>query len=192
MQTRQLPCLRLVTQSVGNYGSPFGGCFFVLLTRCQVINHYLIQMKEKLMKKLLTAAMLLVAPATFAIDVSNTTAWTCAQPAFFGVSNLGYCGVTINSGTTAATLGAISVVPSKNIFVSVRADQAAVAGLVTPTLNLSLGGVQVGSLSVSSSLAGNVVNLGAVPYFDAVTISVSTPAVISATNTLRLTVIENR
>jgi hypothetical protein len=151
-------------------------------------------MKERPMKKLLTAALVLMSPVAFAIEPSGTTAWGCAAPAFFDRSgnNLAYCGVSITSGTTTAQLGSISVNPQKQVFVSARAEQAALSGLVTPTLTLSLGGNVVATQTISATSAGNLVGLGTVPYFDTVTVSFTNPQTISATNTVRLTVIENR
>jgi hypothetical protein len=144
------------------------------------------------MKKLLTAAMLLASPAAFAINLSNTTVWSCAAPAGGFLTNpaLAYCNSpVINSATTPATLGAISVDPAKQVFVSLRGDSG-LNNLVSATLTLSLGGNQVGVQTVSVTTNGNLINLGAVPYFDAVTVSFTN--LISATNTVRATVIENR
>lgn len=144
------------------------------------------------MKKILVAALAVLAPAAFAIQPSNTTVWTCGAPAGGFLTNpaMAYCvSPAITSATTPATLGSINVDPAKNVWVVLRGDSG-LNNLVSATLTLGLGGQQVGVQTVSVTTNGNVVSLGTVPYFDNVTVSFTTP--ISATNSVRATVIENR
>lgn len=142
------------------------------------------------MMKIISAVALLsaVAGSALAIDQNSSTSWACSSNSRFA-SGLRYCGLTITSGTTSAQIGSLDVDPTKQVFVAATASAAAVSGLVTPTLNFSVGGQQVASQSISATTGGNVAAF-TVPYFDNVTVSFSAPSTISATNSVRVTVYE--
>lgn len=143
------------------------------------------------MKKIFAAsfAMLAVTASAMAAGQNSSTAWSCYSKPF---SNFSYCGTTITSSTTSAALGSVDVDPTKTQYLSLTASNSAISGLVTPTITLYLDGAVVSQQNVSATTSGNIVNLGSVPYFNNVVVSFSTPATISATNSVRATVIENK
>lgn len=145
------------------------------------------------MKKLfLTVALTALAGSALALGNTGTA---------FGGSGCGgeqsvtsgfrYCIATITSGTTATQLGKQTVYPNKQIFVVGGTTSSALSGLVTPTISLYLGNRVVATQSISVTTAGNVVNLGNVPYFNGLSVSTSTPSTISSTNAFTFSVIEN-
>lgn len=142
----------------------------------------------------LVSALALTAGLANAIEVSGTTAWTCVEPSVFGstTSVQAYCGTTITSGTTTTQLGSINIDPRRQVYVAATASAAAVSGLVTPTLIFNLGGVTVSTQTISATTTGNLLTLPAIPFFDNVVVSFTNPATISATNSVRMTVIEGR
>jgi hypothetical protein len=62
---------------------------------------------------------------------------------------------------------------------------------VSPTLNFLLNGTTIYSLTVSASTTPQVVQVSQVPFFNAITVSMSTPASLTTTNAVSATVIEN-
>lgn len=150
------------------------------------------------MKKLITLTALalgLTAMAGSALALgTGATAWACNPLANSNqTGGLQYCTATISSATTSTQLGRFSIYPSKQVTVIGGVSGSAVAGVVTPTINLFLGSKLVASQSISVSTAGNVVTLGVngVPFFDGLSVSQSTPSLISATNGLTIGVVEN-
>lgn len=107
------------------------------------------------------------------------------------VTGFRYCMANITSGTTATQLGKQTIFPNKDVYVVGGVNGSALAGLVTPTISLYLGNKIVATQSISVTTVGNVVNLGAVPYFNGLSVSVSTPGIISATNAAVISIIEN-
>jgi len=133
-----------------------------------------------------TAALLMgVVASANAIEPSGTTIWGCAKPGAVS-SKFGYCAVNITSATTSAQLGQIQIDPRKVVYTAIRSSVA-----LSPTINYSLNNVTVYSLTVSASTTPQIVNPAPVPFYDAITISMSTPSSISATNAISMTVIEN-
>lgn len=102
-----------------------------------------------------------------------------------------FCIASITSGTTVAQLGKQTIYPNKQVYLVGGVSGTAIAGLVTPTISLYLGNRIIATENISVTTAGNVVNLGSVPYFNALSISTSTPSTISSTNALIFSVIEN-
>lgn len=148
------------------------------------------------MKNLKLAAIALAtvtAGQALALTPGNATAWggpgcNNAQSSDAGFK---YCWTNYTSGTTAAQLGTVTVSPAKHIYLAVGVSGTALSGLVTPTVSLKLGTRTISTLSVSATTAGNVVDLGNVPYFNAIGVSTTNPATISSTNSLLFSIIEN-
>ncbi len=105
-----------------------------------------------------------------------------------------YCVASMTSGTTATQLGKQTVYPNKQIYIVAGISGTLVSGTgtnVTPTITYYLGNRVVATQNISVSTAGNIVNPGVVPYFNALSISQSVPTNISATNSVLLSIIEN-
>lgn len=138
------------------------------------------------MKIAFTVAILtLTAASAFAINPSNPTgAFVCAAPGEVS-SKLAYCAANITSATTATQLGSIGIDARKQINVAYRSSVA-----TSPTINFLLGGINVYSLTVSASTVPQITGF-TVPFFDSITVSQSQPALISSTNAISMTVIEN-
>lgn len=139
------------------------------------------------MKKLLTAALLALAPAAFALDAGTNSFWTCRAPSFGSTLSDAnqYCiSNEITSATTVTQIGSLNVDMGQQL----RVVTTGVATIST-SLGYTLGGVNAGSQTVSASAAGNVVTVGA-SFFDALVISPT--AGLTGTNSFRAIVIEQR
>lgn len=144
-------------------------------------------------KTLLTLGFVLAAGSASALGNTGSV-WAgqqCGGDQGTNTTGFRYCMGAITSGTTAIQLGKQTVYPNKQIYVVGGVSGAALSGLVTPTISLYLGNRVVATQNISVTSAGNVVNLGSVPYFNALSISTSLPGTISATNSVLLSIIEN-
>lgn len=143
-------------------------------------------------KYLLTLALASLAGSSFALG-NTGTAWAGLGCGGEQSTTAGfrYCMVNMSSATTVAQLGKQTVYPNKQIFVVGGISGSAVANVVTPTITLYLGNRVVATQNISVSTVGNVVNLGSVPYFNAISVSQSQPGLISQTNGLVISIIEN-
>lgn len=145
------------------------------------------------MKKILSLlALTALATPAMALDASlGSSAWACGDLATTGVnqtaSTARYCTAKVTSATTATQLGNLQVNPVKAIY-TFTAGPAAI-NTVSSTWNLKLSGAPVGNATVSNTAAGNPAAYPVV-YFNTMTVSVSTPATISSTNALQITVVE--
>lgn len=137
------------------------------------------------MKKYLLAAAALsvIASPSFAITATGT-AWGCTS---YTSTNTNWCVAKITSGTTATQLGVVTVDPNKRVY-TFATGASAVNGVST-TYNLKMNGNATGTVNVSNTAAGNPAEF-VVPYFNTITVSVSTPSNISSTNSLIYTIIE--
>lgn len=158
------------------------------------------------MKKLISLALVgsalvgsVLAATPFGVPKGTSLAWQCNPPNYVTNSQggtvtgggLNWCRLNLTSGTTTTQIGSVNVNPAQHIYVLGGVSGSAVSGLVTPTISLSLGGKVVATQNISVTTAGNVVDLGLVPYFDNVTVSESLPGNISSTNSLVITIIGN-
>jgi len=150
------------------------------------------------MKKLLALSLLglFIAGQASALNTTGSV-WSCPPPAN-QANQPGYqwCRTTITSGTTATQLGTLNVNPKQLTMFTFGVSGSAVSGLVTPTINYYVGNRVVATQNVSATSAGNVVvplmNLNSgTPLFTAISISQSTPSLISSTNGLVVTVQQN-
>lgn len=133
----------------------------------------------------LTALAGLSAPA-FALTPTGS-----AQDCNLNNSMFQYCISRINSVTTVAQLGKITYDPVTTRIYVVGTNSGTVSGVVTPTLNLYLGNKLVASQSVSLTTSGNVVNMGAIPYFDGMSVSISTPGLLGTSQSAVISIIQN-
>lgn len=142
-------------------------------------------------KYLLTLGLLGLASAPYALGNTGSV-WAgqgCGgeQPSTVGFR---YCMANISSVTTVTQLGKQTVYPNKQIYI-VGGISGTVSGVVTPTVTLYLGNRPVAQQTVSLTTAGNVVNLGSVPYFNGMTVSISTPGLLGTSQSALISVIEN-
>lgn len=146
----------------------------------------------KTMKTALALGLLLASGSAMALD-NTGTAFSGSRCQGQQGTTLGfnYCMATITGSTTSAQLGKQTIYPSKQVFLVATASGTAISGLVTPTVSLYLGNRVVATTNISVTTAGNVVNLGAVPYFNGLSISTTNPSTISSTNAILYSVIEN-
>lgn len=149
----------------------------------------------KTMNIILTSALVLASGSAAALQSSGTAfAGKGCQGLGTQVPGFHYCTGVISSATTAAQIGRIQVYPSKQVWLSGGVSGSAISGLVTPTVIYYLGNRQVATQNISVTTAGNLVNPNSpinVPFFDSLTISQSTPTLISSTNAIIFSVIEN-
>lgn len=141
------------------------------------------------MKKILTLALLTLSSVAVAQSTQypNSTATIWAPGTTTG--DLNFVTSRVTSGTTAANFGTVFVDPSVQNRVIFTANDTAVSSLVTSTITLKLKGKTVGTVSsVSATSLGNVITLPKPGYFDALSVSVTVPSAISATNSLQITV----
>lgn len=150
------------------------------------------------MKKLisLTLGAAVLAGSAFAVGPfgppkASGFIWQCNPNPNGAQTGLQWCRTNITSGTTATQLSSVNINPAQHVYVSAGVSGSGVANVVTPTLSFSLGGKVVGTQNISVSTAPNVVDLGNVPYFDAISVSETQPTLISASNGLFITIIGN-
>lgn len=150
------------------------------------------------MKKILALSLLglgLVGSAS-AMNVTGTV-WGCSSNANTNTpSGYQWCKTTVTSATTATQLGRIAVSPKQLTLLTFGVSGSAVANVVTPTISYYVGSQVVATQNVSVSTVGNVVvpamaSQYGVPFFTALSVSQSTPSLISATNGLVITVQQN-
>lgn len=141
-------------------------------------------------KYLLTFALAALAGSSYAATYSNGTVWsgkTCAPnaPAGFGA-----CVANVTSVTTVGQLGRVYIDTSKNVWFS--GTVSGTTGIVTPTVNLYLGSQLIGQQSVSLTTTGNIVGFPLnKPYFDNITVSISTPGLLGTSQSAVMGIIQN-
>lgn len=159
-------------------------------------------------KYLLTAALVALTGSAFAVGPFGPpkglgVIWGCNPPLYpqsstgnVPQSGIRWCRTAVTSATTTTALSVVNINPAQHVYVSMgvsstTAATGGIAGVVTPTLILSLGGKVVSQINVSATTIPNLVDLGLVPYFDAITISQSQPSLISGTSAILPTIIGN-
>lgn len=146
----------------------------------------------KTMNIILAAALALAAGSASALDSTGTAfAGLGCQGEKSSTAGFRYCTAVITSGSTVAQLGKQTIYPNKQIYLVGGVSGTTLSAVVTPTVSFYLGNRIVAKQDISVTTAGNVVNLGSVPYFNAISISASAPSTISATNAVIFSVIEN-
>lgn len=141
---------------------------------------------------LLTGLLALTAASTFALG-NTGAAWNgeqCGGSQGSNTSGFRYCMTAATSVTTVTQLGKQTIYPNKQVFV-VGGISGTTNFVVTPTISLYLGNRVVGTQTISLTTTGNVVNLGSVPYFNGLSVSLTTPANLGTSQSAVISIIEN-
>ena len=137
------------------------------------------------MTKLLTGLIaLFAATSAFAIDMSGTSVWNCRD---YG-NNFATCRApAITSATTLASLGAIEIKPASNVYLSTVGSLASTSATV---FFIDRDGNTLNTQAINIASTAGLTTFALPQYFTHLKVSPTT--VLSATNSISVTIIESK